>query len=107
MIRCYRGVAEGHIYYQEALHGIARPRGGAATVAEHNGGNTESGYTSWTTSYQITRKKALESDFEGHGVVLQKDFDLAQLIPFPDVYGESEWFVFGIVNGASIKEVPE
>ena len=107
IIRCYRGVAEDHIYYQEALRGIARPRGGTATVAEHNGGNTKSEFTSWTTSYQIAMNKALESDLGGHGVVLRRDFDRAELILSPDTYDESEWFVFGIVGGASVKEVPE
>ena len=74
MIRCYRGVAASHIYYQDALRGIARPRGSTATPAQHNEGNTDSEYTSWTTDHRVARKKALESDFVGRGVILQKDF---------------------------------
>ena len=107
MIRCYRGIAEGHTYYQEALRGIARPRGGHATPAQHNEGFTESEFTSWTTSYQAARRKALESDMNGHGIILQKDFDEAQLTASPDVYGESEFLIYGLVIGAVVREVPE
>lgn len=106
MIRCYRGVAEGHTYYQDALQGIARPRGGPATPAQHNQGFTESEYTSWTTSYEIALRKALEGDFAGRGVVLQKDFDVAEIIQSPDAYAELEVFICGLVTDALVIEVP-
>ena len=106
MIRCYRGIAEGHLYYQEALQGIARPRGGPATPAQHNEGLTDSEYTSWTTSYQIAWRKALESDSNGRGIVLQKDFRETQIIVSPDVYAESEVFIRGLVTNALVRKVP-
>ena len=106
MIRCYRGVAEGHIYYQDALRGIARPRGGSATVAQHNRGNTRSEYTSWTTSYSIALRKALESDLTGQGIVLQTDFSETEIIASPDVYAESEVFIRGLVTDALVIKVP-
>jgi hypothetical protein len=106
MIRCYRGVAEGHPYHQEALRGIARPRGGPATPAQHNEGFTESEYTSWTTSYRIAFRKALEGDLEARGVVLQKDFNEGEIVPSPDAYAESEVFISGLVTDALVIEVP-
>ena len=106
MIRCYRGVAEGHLYYQEALQGIARPRGGPATPAQHNEGLTDSEYTSWTTSYQIARNKALESDLDGHGVILQQDFDEVEIVASPDLYAEAEVLICGLVTNALVLKVP-
>ncbi len=106
MVRCYRGVAKGHVYYQEALRGIAYPQGGAASAAEHNLGETRSEYTSWTTSHQIALKKALESDLNGRGVVLQKDFSEAEVVASPDVFVESEVFILGLVTDALVIEVP-
>ncbi|WP_307706191.1 polymorphic toxin-type HINT domain-containing protein [Streptomyces sp. V1I6] len=35
--------------FDDAVEGIARPRGGDATPERHHRGNTESDYTSWTT----------------------------------------------------------
>ena len=105
MIRCYRGVPSSHIYYQEALQGIARPRGGPATPAQHNEGFTDSEFTSWTTNYLIARRKALESDIDGQGVILQNDFEEDHLVPSPDVYDEAEVFVYGLVVAASVEEV--
>lgn len=106
MVRCYRGVAEGHTYYQEALRGIARPRGGPATPAQHNQGFTDSDFTSWTTDCQVARKKALESDMNGRGIILQKDFDEAEIVLSPDAYAESEVFIRGLVTDALVIEVP-
>ncbi len=106
MIRCYRGIAEGHIYYQEALRGIARPRGGSATPAQHNEGITDSDLTSWTIDYLVARRKALESDSDGRGVILQKDFEESELVSSPDTYGELEVFIRGIVIGALVQRVP-
>ena len=106
MIRCYRGVAEGHLYYQAALQGIARPRGGSATPAQHNEGLTHSEYTSWTTSYQIALRKALESDSNGRGIVLQKDFSETEIVASPDLYAEAEVLIYGLVTNALVVKVP-
>lgn len=39
--------------YQNALEGIAEPRGGVASANRHAGGNTESPpFVSWTTDYE-------------------------------------------------------
>lgn len=105
-IRCYRGVPDSHIYYQDALQGIARPRGGPATPIQHNQGFTDSEYTSWTTSYQIALRKALNSNTKGQGIVLQKDFDEAEIILSPDTYAESEVFICGLVTDALAIRVP-
>lgn len=106
MIRCYRGVAEGHVHYHEALRGIARPRGGQSTPALHNQGFTNSDFTSWTTDYQVAWRKAIESDTNGHGVILQKDFDAIEVVSSPDVFGELEVLVRGTVVDALVFEVP-
>ncbi|MEU3998664.1 polymorphic toxin-type HINT domain-containing protein [Streptomyces fungicidicus] len=51
----YRGVSEvtgrgdPNPGFDDAVEGIARPRGGDATPERHHHGNTDSDYTSWTT----------------------------------------------------------
>ncbi|MFJ3929315.1 polymorphic toxin-type HINT domain-containing protein [Streptomyces sp. NPDC090029] len=51
----YRGVSEvtgrgdPNPGFDDAVEGIARPRGGDATPEQHHRGNTDSDYTSWTT----------------------------------------------------------
>ncbi|MDH6251251.1 RHS repeat-associated protein [Chryseobacterium sp. H1D6B] len=55
----YRGVNEGHAGYSEALQGKATPKGGKATPAEHNAGNTDSKYTSWTKNKEVAKNYSL------------------------------------------------
>lgn len=103
-VRCYRGVAKYNPQYQDALQGNANPRGGSASPADHNDGDTRSEYTSWTLSYRIALEKATDQELGGKGIILQKDFDAVRLIPSPDAYLESEVFVWGPITGALVTE---
>jgi len=105
IVRCYRGVAMTNPQYQDALHGIAKPRGGPATPAEHNDGDTQSEFTSWTTDWHVALEKAMDRDMGGAGVILQKDFDAIIIVLSPDAYFESEVLVRGLVIDALVIEV--
>jgi hypothetical protein len=48
----YRGVSTASPAYDDAVQGIVKPRGGSASMEAHHEGNTDSIYTSWTTSKQ-------------------------------------------------------
>ena len=105
MIRGYRGIARNNLHYQDAVNGIARPKGGTATPDDHNDGDTNSIFTSWTTNWQVAKDKALDRDLGGWGVVLQKDFHLTEIVASPDAYFESEFLVRGLVTDAFVIEV--
>ena len=96
----YRGVYVGHPDYQNALKGIAVPRGGNATPEEHNNGDNNSIYTSWSFWPQVADK------FGGRkgpgGVVLTKTFEWNEVVPSLDKFGQGEVLVPGIVTGAIV-----
>jgi hypothetical protein len=97
----YRGVAEGHHAFEDALEGVAR-RGdllGHADPVLHNEGFTDnSRLTSWTTDPSVA------ADFAGkNGIILQTTLEELQgrginFLTSPDAYGESEWLVEGRVD---------
>jgi len=99
----YRGLAADHPALEDAMNGIARPRGGHADPALHNGGNTVSEFTSWTTDESIARGIAAEAN--GPGTVLRipnADGPGYVRVPSPDIYGESEVLIRGPVTGARV-----
>ncbi|WP_308190031.1 polymorphic toxin-type HINT domain-containing protein [Streptomyces sp. MBT42] len=72
----YRGVSEisgetGELNpaFDDAVEGIARPRGGDSTPELHQQGHTDSDYTSWTTSEAAAIRAATMRG--GNGVVLR------------------------------------
>jgi uncharacterized protein RhaS with RHS repeats len=93
----FRGVAEDHPGFQDALEGKATPRGGPASAAEHNAGNTDSPFTSWTTDPGVARNFAGD-----RGVVLSKSWEGLVTVRSPDAFGESEVLVKGSVTGAKV-----
>ena len=96
----YRGVAEDHPGFPNALNGTAEPLGGPASAAEHNAGWTESPYTSWTTNIKVARGYA-----GPNGVVMQipnAPGDGYSLVASPDKYDESEVLVQGVVKNAKV-----
>ena len=98
----YRGVGVDHPGIIQAYNGVAIPRGGMATPAEHNRYNTRSMFTSWTSSRQVADWRA---NLAGNGgVVLKKSFRQSELIWSPDIFAEAEWLVFGIVTGAKVEK---
>jgi hypothetical protein len=100
LITLYRGVYNGHPDYGNALKGMAVPRGGSATPTEHNEGDNNSIYTSWSIYESVADK------FGGRkgigGVVLIKTFDVRQVIPSPDKFQQGEVLVPGVVSGAIV-----
>jgi len=74
-----------------------------ATPAEHNWGNTESNYTSWTTKESVAQKWAQVKGTEG--VILEKQFIISETTPSLDKYNEAEILVKGIVTGATVHTV--
>ncbi len=98
----YRGVPYGHPGYDAARQGTATPWGGHNDPALHNGGNTRSNFTSWTTDPEIAREISREGN--GPGVVLRvRQADVGgQMVSSPDIYGESEVLLKGQVKGASV-----
>ncbi|WP_204053231.1 LamG-like jellyroll fold domain-containing protein [Microbispora siamensis] len=100
----YRGIPAGHPKYPEASQGEAVPHGGDATPAQHNGGNTNSIYTSWTTDYEDVALDAAEELGPG-GLVLRvprSSIPGGRIVESPDIYGESEVLITGRVTGAEI-----
>jgi hypothetical protein len=54
--------------------GCAVPLGGDATPEDHNGGNTDSDFTSWTTDLEGVALDAAEEG-NGPGIVLRKPLE--------------------------------
>lgn len=111
----YRGVNSTSPGYENALQGIAKPRGGNATPLEHNTLTTESPYTSWSSNMSVAENFALRTS--GEGVVLTADIPNSQLVQSPNlksvnlvqspgtIVSESETLVKGPVTGANVKKV--
>lgn len=111
----YRGVNEGHIGYNAALKGEANSIGGSASALEHNMGNTNSEFTSWTSDYEVAKNYALRP--EGTGVILKKNFSNQQITKSPDLKSiilkqgggtvkENEKLIKGNVSGAEVIKNP-
>ncbi|MFD5174654.1 putative T7SS-secreted protein [Nocardia sp. NPDC058379] len=92
--------------YQNALDGIAEPRGGPNSAQGHVGGQTESPYTSWTTDYDDVALDAA-TELPGPGVVMRipnadgPDYHRVGGINYP--YAESEVTIMGTVTGADVR----
>ncbi len=98
-VSLYRGVASDNPGYNDALNGIARPRGGPATAAEHNLGDTRSGFTSWTTDPDVAKGMSYPG-----GVVMRiaQSSVASRLVQSPDLFDESEILIRGLVTGAEL-----
>ncbi|MDD7884635.1 DUF6443 domain-containing protein [Flavivirga sp. 57AJ16] len=81
--KLYRGVNSESPAYNNATKGTAKPRGGDATAAEHNAGNTSSNYTSWTTNKEVAKNFALRKN--GNGVVLEANVPKSSTVSSPSV----------------------
>ena len=90
-----RGVSKTHPGFNDALNGVAKPRGGSATPAEHNAGNTQSPYTSWTTRAAVARKFAKKG-----GVIMTATVPKNRTVKSPDIFHEGEVLIQGEVKGA-------
>lgn len=110
-----RGVNESSPAFSDAANGTVNPRGGSATPTEHNAGNTQSSYTSWTTNPAVAENSALRPN--GSGVVLEKTISTSKITRSPSlksvnlkqspgtVVNESEVLLRGKVSGANVRKV--
>jgi RHS repeat-associated protein len=114
MIKLYRGVNESHAGFDDAINGVAKAKGGTASAAEHNAGNTNSPFISFTTDPDVAKNFALRPS--GNGVVLEVTVPKSTLIKSPSakdvvlkqsgkVVNESEVLLKEKVKGATVTEV--
>ena len=110
----YRGVPENdsngiaHPGFDAATEGIAAPQGGNASAADHQAGNTDSPYVSWSTSYRVAERRAKAGE-SGYGVVIESEIpaDVPYIYvndePWADRDYQSEYEVLmqGEVQGTS------
>ncbi|MBO9593975.1 MAG: hypothetical protein J7599_13790, partial [Niabella sp.] len=112
MVTVYRGVNESHPGFTDALKGNANPRGGTATAAEHNAGNTSSKFTSWTTNKNVAVNYAKRPS--GGGVVMSKTVKASSVVKSPSLknvvlkqsgkkVNESEFLLKGKVRNANVE----
>ncbi|WP_405613615.1 RHS repeat-associated core domain-containing protein [Streptomyces sp. NBC_01508] len=108
----YRGVSEvsgetgsPNPGFDDAVEGIARPRGGDSTPEMHHLGMTDSDYTSWTTSPAAAIRAATKGG--GNGVVIRATVPSArrhvhvndQPWAERDLRGEAEVIIQGVMRG--------
>ncbi|MEV5971647.1 polymorphic toxin-type HINT domain-containing protein [Streptomyces sp. NPDC051921] len=108
----YRGVAEvsgetggPNPAFDDAVEGIARPRGGDSTPEMHHLGMTDSDYTSWTTSPAAAIRAATRGG--GSGVVIRATIPSGRFHvhvndqPWveDELRGEAEVIIQGVMQG--------
>ncbi|MDQ0066051.1 RHS repeat-associated protein [Chryseobacterium lathyri] len=99
-ITLFRGVHAEHPELDNAYLGTAIPWGGSATAYQHNMGDNNSVYTSWSKSIDVANWTA--SRRGPGGVILKQSFPLWRLTNFNNYPGEQEMQVFGPVYGAQV-----
>ncbi|TGD56537.1 DUF6443 domain-containing protein [Flavobacterium humi] len=110
----YRGVNTTSPAFENATQGTAVPRGGTATAAEHNAGNTNSEFTSWSTNPEVAKNFALRTS--GEGVIMETTVPTSSTVASPSVknvnliqgggvVNESEVLLKGNVSGATVTPV--
>lgn len=67
--------------YDDAVQGLVKPRGGNATPAQHNAGNTNSNFTSWIFDKDVATDFALRPN--GSGVVLETSVSKSSIVASP------------------------
>jgi hypothetical protein len=99
-ITLYRGIHSQHPDLANAYLGIAIPWGGPATAYQHNMGDNNSMYTSWSKSIDVANWCA--SRRGPGGIILKQSFSPIRLTNFNNYLGEQEMQVFGPVFGAQV-----
>jgi len=92
----FRGVHGQHPDVANAYMGNVFPWGGLASAKQHNLGNNNSMYTSWSTSIDVVNYSAFRRG--SGGIILKQSFPVSRL-SFCDRHGEGEVQVFGPVFG--------
>jgi RHS repeat-associated protein len=98
-VTLYRGVTSTHPGFADATEGTAYPRGGDGTVFDHNLGDTETEFTSWTSDPGTARAFATRGG--GPGIVLETQASPSDIYLSPDEFGESEYLLKGPVLNAT------
>lgn len=103
----YRGLNGDHVNFESAVNGEAWPGDilGHADAEAHAAGLTEdSRLISWTTDKSVALRFMMNGD-ENYGVVLESTLEeqAGKIVPGPDILGESEVLVRGIVSGAEVE----
>jgi RHS repeat-associated protein len=98
----WRGIDSSSRNYPNAKKGIARPRGGHSNPEDHNLGDTDSVFTSWST--KKSQAEYFATKYTEQGIVLEKEFELPsnRLYKSPNNYDEGEILVRGTVFGAKV-----
>ena len=99
-ITLYRGVNSTSPAYENATQGTAIPKGGNATAVEHNGGNTNSPFTSWTTNPEVDKNYALRTS--GEGVIMEAEVPISQTVKSPSAKDVVLKQGGGMVNEAEV-----
>ena len=100
----YRGVPEGHPGFDAAVDGEAVPRGGNNSAEAHHRGDTDSPFTSWSTSEAAARRAATKGP-TGVGVVIKSEVPAGRLHfhsndePWVEFRGEFEVLIEGTMAG--------
>lgn len=92
----YRGVNSTSPAYENATEGTAVPRGGTASPAEHNQGNTNSEFTSWTTNPEVAKNYALRTS--GEGVIMETSVPISSTVASPSAKSVNLVQGGGVVN---------
>jgi hypothetical protein len=110
----HRGVNESSPAFANATNGVVVPRGGTATAAEHNAGNTQSLFTSWTPNVEVAQNYALRPS--GNGVVLSTTVPKTSIVPSPSLknvvlkpsgkyVNEQEVLLKGTIKGCKVQAI--
>jgi RHS repeat-associated protein len=97
----YRGVHAKHDDIANARKGVAVPWGGHSSVIDHNLGNNQSIFTSWTVYKNVAAKMAGRRGWGG--VILSKRFKRSEVQLSFDKFMQGEVLVPGVVTGAYVQ----
>lgn len=114
MTTLYRGVNSASPAYENVTQGVATPKGGTATPVEHNLGNTNSDFTSWTTNPEVAKNFALRTS--GEGIIMEAQVPSSQMVTSPSIkdvvlkqgggiVNESEVLMKGTISGANVTPI--
>ena len=78
--------------------------GGSANADEHNLGDNNSIYTSWTIFKDVAEQ--FGSRKGKGGVILSKEFKMSEMVPSPDKFFQGEILIPGVVTGAKVEPAP-
>ena len=96
----FRGMPIDHMHINDGMNGICNPLGGLMDPVN----DISEGLSSWTYRIDVAFKYAITMRYKvtGTGIVLVAWIPITQLLPSPDLFGESEVYVVGLVKNAKV-----